>query len=96
VNLKGNKEVLGLWTNEAEGARLWLQVLTDIKNCGVADIFIACVDGLSGFPTAIKTVFPQGGVPDVGEGLVDGAKLNCKKKLRLCVREVVGVEAAPY
>src|SRR4051794_15373303 len=55
VNLKGNKEVLGLWTNEA----VWLQVLTDIKNRGVADIFIACVDGLSGFAKAIETVFPQ-------------------------------------
>jgi putative transposase len=59
VNLKGNKEVLGLWTNEAEGAKFWLQVLTDVKNRGVADIFIACVDGLSGFPKAIETVFPQ-------------------------------------
>src|ERR1051325_11593867 len=59
VNLKGNKEVLGLWTNEAEGAKFWLQVLTDIKNRGVADIFIACVDGLSGFPKAIETVFPE-------------------------------------
>jgi putative transposase len=59
VNLKGNKEVLGLWTNEAEGAKFWLQVLTDIKNRGVTDIFIACVDGLSGFPKAIETVFPQ-------------------------------------
>src|SRR5947207_2810712 len=59
VNLKGNKEVLGLWTNEAEGAKFWLQVLTDVKNRGVADIFIACVDGLSGFRKAIETVFPQ-------------------------------------
>jgi putative transposase len=59
VNLKGNKEVLGLWTGEAEGARFWLQVLTDLKNRGVADIFIACVDGLTGFPKAIETVFPQ-------------------------------------
>jgi putative transposase len=59
VNLKGNKEVLGLWTNEAEGAKFWLQVLTDMKNRGVADIFIVCVDGLTGFPKAIETVFPQ-------------------------------------
>src|ERR1043166_947331 len=59
VNLKGNKEVLGLWTNEAEGAKFWLQVLTDLKNRGVADIFIACVDGLTGFPKASETVFPQ-------------------------------------
>jgi len=59
VNLKGNKEVLGLWTGEAEGAKFWLQVLTDLKNRGVADIFIVCVDGLTGFPKAIETVFPQ-------------------------------------
>ncbi len=59
VNLKGNKEVLGLWTGEAEGAKFWLQVLTDLKNRGVADIFIACVDGLTGFPQAIETLFPQ-------------------------------------
>jgi putative transposase len=51
--------VLGLWTGEAEGAKFWLQVLTDLKNRGVADIFIACVDGLTGFPKAIETVFPQ-------------------------------------
>jgi putative transposase len=59
VNLTGNKEVLGLWTGDAEGAKFWLQVLTDLKNRGVADIFIACVDGLTGFPKAIETVFPQ-------------------------------------
>ena len=59
VNLKGSKEVLGLWTGEAEGAKFWLQVLTDLKNRGVTDIFIACVDGLTGFPKAIETVFPQ-------------------------------------
>jgi putative transposase len=59
VTLRGNKEVLGLWTGEAEGAKFWLQVLTDLKNRGVADIFIACVDGLTGFPKAIETVFPQ-------------------------------------
>jgi len=57
VNLKGNKEVLGLWTNEAEGAKFWMQVLTDLKNRGVGDIFIACVDELTGFPKAIETVF---------------------------------------
>jgi putative transposase len=59
VNLKGSKEVLGLWTGEAEGAKFWLQVLTDLKNRGVTDIFISCVDGLTGFPKAIETVYPQ-------------------------------------
>lgn len=59
VNLEGRKEVLGLWTSANEGAKFWLQVLTEMKNRGVQDIFIACVDGLKGFPEAIETVFPQ-------------------------------------
>jgi putative transposase len=59
VNMQGRKEVLGLWMGQAEGAKFWLQVLTDLKNRGVQDIFIACVDGLKGFPQAIETVFPK-------------------------------------
>jgi len=59
VNMQGNKEVLGLWASQAEGAKFWLQVLTELKNRGVADVFIVCVDGLKGFPEAIEVVFPQ-------------------------------------
>jgi len=59
VNLDGLKEVLGLWTAETEGAKFWLQVVTELKNRGVKDIFVACVDGLKGFPEAIETVFPD-------------------------------------
>jgi putative transposase len=59
VNLEGQKDVLGLWTSANEGAKFWLQVLTEIKNRGVEDVFIACVDGLKGFPEAIETVFPK-------------------------------------
>ena len=59
VNMEGAKEVLGLWTSSNEGAKFWLQVLTDLKSRGVQDVFIACVDGLKGFPEAIETVFPQ-------------------------------------
>ena len=59
VNMQGNKEVLGLWAGQAEGAKFWLQVLTELKNRGVADMFIACVDGLKGFPESIETVFPE-------------------------------------
>jgi putative transposase len=63
VNMQGNKEVLGLWAgptgNNAEGAKFWLQVLTELNNRGVSDIFIACVDGLKGFPESIATVFPE-------------------------------------
>ncbi len=59
ITMEGNKEVLGMWSSAHEGAKFWLQVLTDIRNRGVKDIFIACVDGLKGFPAAIETVFPQ-------------------------------------
>lgn len=59
VNMHGNKEVLGLWAGQAEGAKFWLQVMTELKNRGVSDIFIACVDGLTGFPEAIEAVFPR-------------------------------------
>jgi putative transposase len=59
VNLEGQKEVLGLWVAQNEGAKFWLQVLTELKNRGVKDIFIACVDGLKGFPEAIEAVYPR-------------------------------------
>jgi putative transposase len=58
IDSQGQKDVLGLWTSANEGAKFWLQVLTDLRNRGVKDIFIACVDGLKGFPQAIETVFP--------------------------------------
>jgi putative transposase len=59
VRMDGCKEVLGLWTSGNEGAKFWLQVLTEIRNRGVEDIFIVCVDGLKGFPEAIATVYPK-------------------------------------
>jgi len=59
VNLAGKKELLGLWLAESEGAKFWLQVLTDLNSRGLKDIFVACVDGLSGFPDAIRTAYPQ-------------------------------------
>jgi putative transposase len=59
VGMDGRKEVLGLWTSGNEGAKFWLAVLTELKNRGVKDVLIACVDGLKGFPQAIESVFPQ-------------------------------------
>ena len=59
VNIEGHKELLGMWISENEGAKFWLNVLTELQNRGVNDILIACVDGLKGFPDAINTVFPQ-------------------------------------
>ena len=59
VGLNGKKEILGLYLSENEGANFWLQVLTDLNNRGVQDILIASVDGLKGFPEAIKAIFPN-------------------------------------
>ena len=62
VNLQGHKELLGLWLGENEGAKFWLACLTDLKNRGLGDIFIACIDGLSGFAEAIHAAYPQASV----------------------------------
>ena len=59
VNLEGHKELLGLWLGESEGAKFWLRCLTDLKNRGLRDIFVACIDGLSGFAEAIHAAYPQ-------------------------------------
>jgi putative transposase len=59
VTLEGNKEVLGFWIEQTEGAKFWLSVMTELKNRGVQDVLIACVDGLKGFAEAIETVFPK-------------------------------------
>jgi putative transposase len=62
INMSGEKEVMGLWIAQMEGAKFWLQVVTELKNRGVQDIFIACVDGLKGFPEAIEAVYPHAAV----------------------------------
>jgi len=59
IGLDGKKDVLGLWTSNNEGAKFWLAVLTELKNRGVREILIACVDGLKGFPQAIEAVYPR-------------------------------------
>ncbi len=59
INMEGQKELLGIWIAETEGAKFWLSVLTELQNRGVEQILIACVDGLSGFPDAINTAFPD-------------------------------------
>jgi putative transposase len=59
VNLEGHKELLGLWLGQNEGAKFWLACLTDLKNRGLRDIFVACIDGLSGFAEAIHAAYPQ-------------------------------------
>jgi len=59
INTEGKKELLGLWIAQNEGSKFWMSVLTELQNRGVRDVFIASVDGLSGFPDAIKTIFPE-------------------------------------
>jgi len=59
VNLDGERDVLGIWFQKTEGAKFWLQVLTDLKQRGVADVLVFCVDGLTGFPEAIEATFPH-------------------------------------
>lgn len=58
INMEGHKELLGLWIAENEGAKFWMTILTELQTRGVKDVFIACVDGLTGFDEAIETVFP--------------------------------------
>lgn len=59
ITMDGEKELLGIWISQNEGAKFWLNVLTELKNRGLEDIIIACVDGLTGFPDAIRTVYPK-------------------------------------
>lgn len=59
INIEGQKELLGMWLAENEGAKFWLNVLTELKNRGLNYILITCVDGLKGFPDAINTVYPE-------------------------------------
>lgn len=59
INAEGHKDILGIWIGENEGAKFWLKVCNELKNRGVQDILIVCIDGLKGFPDAIKTVFPE-------------------------------------
>src|SRR5450432_434804 len=59
INLEGRKDVLGLWTSATEGAKFWMNVLTELRNRGVRDIYLVCVDGLKGFPQAIEALYPK-------------------------------------
>ena len=73
VNMEGERDVLGMWFQETEGAKFWMQVLTELKQRGVQDILIACVDGLKGFPEAIEAVFPKTTVQTCTVPLIRGS-----------------------
>lgn len=59
VNMTGHKELLGIWVGKNEGAKFWMQVVTELKNRGIEQIYVACTDGLKGFPESINSVFPK-------------------------------------
>ncbi len=84
VNLHGEKELLGLWVSETEGAKFWLTVFTELQQRGVQDCFVACVDGLAGLPEALETIFPQTQV-----------QLCIVHKVRQALRYVVWKERRP-
>jgi transposase-like protein len=84
ITLTGAKELLGLWVSESEGAKFWLAVFTDLRQRGVQDCFVACVDGLAGLPEALETVFPRTQV-----------QLCIVHKVRQALRYVVWKERGP-
>ena len=96
ITVEGDKEVLGLWIEQNEGAKFWLRVNNELKNRGVEDILIAVVDGLKGFPEAIETVFPQTVVQTCIVHLLRRSLAFCGWKDRQAVaRELKRVYAAP-
>ena len=87
VRREGRKEVLGLWSSANQGAKFWLQVLTELKNRGLPDIFLACVEGLPGFPPALARVY----APTTGQlcivPLVRGSRQSVNGKERRTVAQ---------
>ena len=96
INLEGQKELLGLWIGESEGAKFWLSVLTELKNRGVQDILIAAVDGLKGFPDAIEAVFPKTQVQLCIVHLIRGSlRYVSWKERKVVVRDLKTIYQAP-
>ena len=91
VTMEGQKELLGMWMSEHEGAKFWLTVFTELHNRGMKDCFIACVDGLTGLPEAIETVFPWGQAKRA-KAQIDGIEKLFKAKLgnRAAIRRIDG------
>jgi putative transposase len=96
LTLEGDKELLGLWVGEAEGAKFWLSVLTELKNRGVNDILIAAVDGLKGFPEAIASVFPKTQVQLCIVHMVRGSlRFVSWKERKIVARDLRAIYRAP-
>ena len=95
VNWDGKKEVLGLWLANTEGAKFWMSILTEIKNRGVEDILIACMDGLTGFPDAVKAVFPNTHIQHcIVHKIRSSTKFVCYKDLKAVCKDLKEVYSA--
>jgi transposase-like protein len=96
INLEGEKELLGLWMSETEGAKFWLGVFTELKNRGMQDCFIACIDGLKGLPGAVETVFPQTQVQlCIVHKVRNSLKFVTWKERKAVARDLRAIYAAP-
>jgi len=96
ITLEGKKELLGLWIDQSEGAKFWLAIITELKNRGVQDILIAAMDGLSGFPDAIRAVYPQAEVQLCIVHVVRGSlKFVPYKDRRLVAADLKTIYGAP-
>jgi transposase-like protein len=95
LNQDGYKELLGMYVGENEGAKFWLQVLTDLQNRGVSDIFIACIDNLQGFAEAIESIFPQAEVQlCVVHQIRNSQKYLSHKDVKAFMKDLQGVYRA--
>jgi putative transposase len=96
LNLEGHKELLGLWVGEAEGAKFWLGVLTELKNRGLEDVLIMAVDGLKGFPEAIAAVYPRTQVQLCIVHMVrNSLRYVSWKQRKACARDLRKIYSAP-
>lgn len=96
ITLEGKKELLGLWIDQSEGAKFWLGIMTELKNRGVKDILIAAVDGLSGFPDAVRAVYPEAEVQLCIVHVVRGSlKFVAYKDRRLVAADLKNIYGAP-
>ena len=87
VRADGAKEILGLWLEQSEGAKFWLRVMNELRNRGVEDILLAVVDGLKGFPDAIRAVFPDATV----QACIVGSLKNLRRRDSVIRRDLGGI-----
>lgn len=96
INMDGHKDVLGMYVGENENAKYWLSIMNGLKNRGVEDILIACVDGLSGFPQAIEAVYPQTEIQQcIIHQIRNSTKFVSYKDIKALMADLKLVYAAP-